>query len=213
MLADIWPTYGLRVRTGRLCLRLPDLDELAALAELAGRGVHGPEERPFLTPWTDGTPTERAARVLRGHWSQLHAWRPEDWSLGLCVLLDDRPVGAVSLRARDFRVVREVTTSSWLGVEHQGAGLGTEARVGLLTLAFDHLGALDATTEVFPDNRSSQGVSRRLGYLPDGISRDARGEEALVSDRLRLTAARWAEQERPDVTVEGVDAARAMFLG
>ncbi|WP_134766521.1 GNAT family N-acetyltransferase [Nocardioides sp. 1609] len=213
MLPDVWPTYGLRIRTGRLCLRLPDLDELAALAELAGRGVHGPDERPFLTPWTEGTPAQRAERVLRGHWSQLHEWQPDDWSLGLCVFLDDRPVGAVSLRARDFGVVREVTTSSWLGVEHQGAGLGTEARVGLLTLAFDHLGAIDATTEVFPDNRSSQGVSRKLGYLPDGISRDARGKEALVSDRLRLTAARWAEHEHPEVTVEGLDAARAMFLG
>ena len=41
---------------------------------------------------------------------------------------------------------REVMTSSWLGVAHQGQGYGTEARTALLTLAFDHLGATDATT-------------------------------------------------------------------
>jgi RimJ/RimL family protein N-acetyltransferase len=222
MLADLWSTYALRIRTPRLCLRLPDGEELAALAELAGRGVHGPDVRPFLTPWTEGTAQDRARSVLREHWSQLQSWDPTSWRLGLGVFLSpdghrtgltDLPVGMVTLRARDFAVVREVSTSSWLGLEHQGRGLGTEARAGLLTLAFDHLGARDATTEVFPDNHASQGVSRRLGYESDGISRDARGTEALVSDRLRLTSTRWAQVERAAVTVEGLDAALDMFLG
>ncbi len=214
MLADLWPTYALRIRTPRLCLRLPDLDELAALAELAGRGVHRPDERPFLTPWTEGTPHERSQIVLRDHWSQFDSWRPTDWCLGLGVFFNsDEPVGMVNLRARDFRVLREVSTSSWLGLEHQGQGIGTEARTGLLVLAFDHLGASHATTEVFPDNHASQGVSRKLGYRPDGISRDARGTEALVSDRLRLTADDWAAGRNTPVTVEGISEARSMFLG
>jgi RimJ/RimL family protein N-acetyltransferase len=214
MLADLWPTYALRIHTPQLCLRLPGLEELATLAELAGLGVHRPTERPFLTPWTEGTPEDRARLVLRDHWSQLHSWQPANWQLGLGVFArDDEPVGMVTMRARDFSVLREVSTTSWLGLEHQGHGIGTEARTGLLTLAFDHLGASNATTEVFPDNHASQGVSRKLGYEPDGISRDARGAEALVSDRLRLTSARWAAHERAHVTVEGVDAARSMFLG
>ena len=214
MLADLWPTFALRIRTPRLCLRLPDERELVALAELAGRGVHRPGERPFLTPWTEGTAQDRAREVLEGHWWQLQGWQPDDWQLGLGVFVDDGlPIGSVTLRARSFRVVREVATSSWLGLEHHGQGYGTEARAGLLTLAFDHLGAVDAVTEVFQDNHASQGVSRRLGYQPDGISRDARGEEALVSDRLRLTADAWAAVERPPVEVEGLDRARGMFLG
>lgn len=115
----------------------------------------------------------------------------------------------ITLRARDFPVVREVTTSSWLGIAHQSQGYGTEARAAVLTLAFDHLGATDATTEVFPDNQKSQGVSRKLGYLPDGISRDRRDDEVLVSDRLRLTADRFRRDI--EVAVEGLDAARGMF--
>jgi RimJ/RimL family protein N-acetyltransferase len=214
MLADLWPTYALRIRTPRLCLRLPGLEELAALAELAARGVHQPGERPFLTPWTEGTPGDRAQSVLRGYWSQLEGWQPTDWQLGLGVFIgDEEPAGMVSLHAGDFQVLREVTTSSWLGLEHHGRGIGTEARTGLLALAFDHLGASDATTEVFPDNHASQGVSRKLGYQRDGISRGARGTEALVSDRLRLTSAQWAAQEHVPVTVDGIDAARSMFLG
>ena len=212
MLRDLWPTYRLRITTRGLQLRLPDDGELAELAALAGRGVHPPTEQPFLTPWTDGTAEDRAHFVLREHWSQLSGWSVESWRLGLGVFASSgEPLGMVTLRARNFRVVREVTTSSWLGLPHQGQGLGTEARLGLLTLAFDHLDALAALTEVFQDNHSSQGVSRKLGYEPDGISRDARGSEVLVSDRLRLSRSRWDGLSRPDVVVDGIDGCRHMF--
>jgi RimJ/RimL family protein N-acetyltransferase len=214
VLSDLWPTFALRIHTPRLTLRLPDENELAALAQVVADGVHKPHERPFLTPWTERAPEDRARIVLQGHWDDLASWTPTNWTLGLGVFVSDsQPVGMVSLRAQDFRVVRGVTTTSWLGLAHQRQGLGTEARAGLLTLAFDHLGATDATTEVFPDNHASQGVSRKLGYLPDGISKDARGDEVLVSDRLRLTAPRWAEISHPPATVEGIEQARSMFLG
>ena len=214
MLSDLWPTYALRIHTPRLTLRFPDEEELSALARVAADGVHEPGERPFLTPWTEGTPEERARSVLQGFWDDLASWTPASWSLGLGVfLLDDEPIGMVSMHSRDFRVVRGVTTASWLGLPHHGKGFGTEARAGLLTLAFDHLGATDATTEVFQDNHASQGVSRKLGYRSDGVSKDARGDEVLVSDRLRLTAEGWAAVDHPPVILEGVEAARAMFVG
>lgn len=211
VLADLWPLYGLTIRTPRLELRLPREEEIAALADLAGRGVHRADERPFLTPWTDGSPEDRARSVLQGHWSRLGQWSADAWGLGLGVFRDGEALGVATLRARDFRVVREVTTSSWLGLEHQGQGYGTEARIGLLTLAFDHLDATAARTEVFRDNHSSQGVSRKLGYEPDGISVDARGDEAVISDRLRLTRRKWAGVARPAVTVQGVVNCRQMF--
>ncbi|GAA1900831.1 hypothetical protein [Lapillicoccus jejuensis] len=56
MFADLWPPYGIVLTTPRLVLRLPDEAELVALAELAATGLHAPGERPFLTPWTEGTP-------------------------------------------------------------------------------------------------------------------------------------------------------------
>ncbi|MFI7642534.1 GNAT family N-acetyltransferase [Nonomuraea sp. NPDC049400] len=211
MLADLWPQYGLTIVTPRLELRLPRDEELAALAQLAGNGVHRADERPFLTPWTDGGPEDRARSVLQEHWSQLAGWSVAAWRLGLGVFRQGQPLGVVTLRARDFLVVREVTTSSWLGIEHQGKGYGTEARVGLLTLAFDHLDARAARTEVFQDNHASQGVSRKLGYEHDGVSVDARGDEAVVSDRLRLTREKWTEQDRQPVRVDGMTACRPMF--
>ncbi|HLK02117.1 MAG TPA: GNAT family protein [Streptosporangiaceae bacterium] len=211
MLADLWPLFGLTVRTSRLMLRLPCEQEIAELACLAGSGVHQPGERPFLTAWTAGGPRDRARFVLQEHWSQLGAWSVSAWRLGLGAFLGEQPLGIVTLRARDFPVVREVTTSSWLGLPHHGKGYGTEARTGLLTLAFDHLGADAALTEVFQDNHSSQGVSRKLGYEPDGISRDARGSEVVVSDRLRLTRHKWQSRPQASATVTGFAECRSMF--
>ena len=211
MLAELWPPYGLLITTPRLELRLPREAELAELADLAGRGVHAPGERPFLTPWTDGTYTDRARDVLQGYWSDLAEWTVSSWCLQLAVLRAGQPLGMVALRAKDFPVVREVATFSWLGLEHHGKGFGTEARIGLLTLAFDHLSASAALSEVLQDNHASQAVSRKLGYQPDGISVDARGTEALTSDRLRLTRERWLEQQHPPVTVDGLDACRPFF--
>jgi RimJ/RimL family protein N-acetyltransferase len=64
---------------------------------------------------------------------------------------------------------------------------------------------------VFQDNDASQGVSRKLGYEYDGISVDARGDEAVVSDRLRLTRDRWTQGEHMTVKVDGIAACRSMF--
>jgi RimJ/RimL family protein N-acetyltransferase len=211
VLADLWPQYGVIISTPRLELHLPREEELAALALLAAKGVHQPDERPFLTPWTEGSPEDRAHAVLQEQWSELGEWKPAAWALGLGVFRNGEPLGMVTLRARDFPVVREVTTTSWLGIDHHGKGYGTEARTGLLTLAFDHLGARAARTEVFQDNDASQGVSRKLGYERDGISVDARGDEAVVSDRLRLTRDSWARGEHMAVKVDGVAACRPMF--
>jgi RimJ/RimL family protein N-acetyltransferase len=211
VLADLWPQYGLTIVTPRLELRLPREEELAALADLAAKGVHRADERPFLTPWTDGGPEDRARSVLREHWSGLAGWSVAAWRLGLGVFRHGRPLGVVTLRAGDFLIVREVTTSAWLGIEHQRKGYGTEARAGLLTLAFDHLGARVARSEVFQDNHASQGVSRKLGYEHDGVSVDARGDEAVVSDRLRLTRQKWAQRNRHPVRVDGMPVCRPMF--
>ncbi|GAA4686656.1 GNAT family protein [Nocardioides nanhaiensis] len=217
MLEDWWPLFGLVLRTPRVELRLPREPEVVALAELAADGVHAPGERPFLTPWTEAGPLARAREVLGGHWERMADWQPEVWRLGLGVFgVDDgEPRGMVTLRATEFASRREVSTSSWLGLAHHRRGYGTQARVALLTLAFDHLGAACATTEVFPDNAASQGVSRALGYEHDGISRDVREGEVLVSDRLRLWRTTWDEPDRratrPAVQVLGLQPCRELF--
>lgn len=119
MLSELWPTFGLSLTTPRVTLRLPNELELEVLAHLAAAGVHGADERPFLTPWAEGEPRDRALFVLQEHWYQLSSWTPEDWRLGLGIFDGaGQPLGVATLRARNFRVTREVTTSSWPGLAY-----------------------------------------------------------------------------------------------
>jgi RimJ/RimL family protein N-acetyltransferase len=192
-LATYWPLVVLRLRVPArsLELRLPDAADLAALAALAEAGVHDPAVQPFAVPWTDDEPAARARSVLQYHWRCLGAWHPDAWSLNLVVVRDGRVVGTQSADARDFAIVREMGTGSWLGRQHQGQGIGTAMRAAVLALAFDGLGAEYAVSDAFTDNVASLGVSRKLGYADDGIQRRAIRGRAAESRRLRIGRAAW----------------------
>ncbi len=134
-----------------------------------------------------------------------------DWRLELAVVRDGVVVGTQGLAARDFAVLREVNTGSWLGRRHQGQGIGTEMRAAVLHLAFAGLGAEQATSGAFDDNPASLGVSRKLGYRDDGIERHViRGRPATIR-RLRLTRAGWLAARSLPVQIEGLEASRAFF--
>ncbi|MFD0025979.1 GNAT family N-acetyltransferase [Streptomyces sp. NPDC058382] len=208
-----WPLYGLRIRTPRLELRVPDLELLDELASVAAGGVHAPDTMPFTVPWTDGSPAERGRAVFQHVLSTIADWSVRDWSLSLAVLHEGRVVGRQDVMAKDFAVTREASTGSWLGLAHQGRGIGTEMRAAALHLAFAGLGAGAAVSAAMTDNPRSLGVSRRLGYQPNGLSVAALLGERVTLQRLRLERARWEEHRTVDVTVEGLDGCRGMFGG
>src|SRR6201989_1170728 len=131
-----WPLSGITARTPLVELRWPTPQDLDALAAVGAEGVHTPGFMPFFSQWTDGDPATVARRVLQRHWNAMAGWRPEDWTLYLVVVHDGEGVGSQSLGARDFAVTREVLLTSWLGLRHQGRGLGGQARAAVLELAF-----------------------------------------------------------------------------
>ncbi|MEV0649130.1 GNAT family protein [Phytomonospora sp. NPDC050363] len=213
MLNRHWPLRGLTVRTERLELRLPDENELAELADVAAAGVHEPGVRPFLTEWTSMPPEEVARGVVQRHWARLGSWRPDSWQLELVAFADGRPIGCQDVRAKDFAVLREITSGSWLGKEHHRRGYGTEMRAAALHLVFGHLGGEYATTMAFLDNEPSMGVSLKLGYRRDGLSRDNRDGETIVSQRMRLSREDWEKTAAtlPPVEISGVEPCLSLF--
>ncbi|MFB7516416.1 GNAT family N-acetyltransferase [Streptomyces sp. NPDC056144] len=211
MITDHWPLAALRVRSPRLELRLPTEDELAEVADVAARGIDEPGARRFLMPWTDLPPAERARHVVQLHWSRLGRWTPQHWELNLVAFHEGRPVGIQDVRAVDFGLRREIVSGSWLGRDHQGKGLGTEMRVAMLHLAFAELGTVAATTASFADNHAPLAVSRKLGYRPDGITRDALDGQVVESLRLRLHHEDWTPEAHPPVTVTGLKGCEPFF--
>ncbi|MFI9788162.1 GNAT family N-acetyltransferase [Kitasatospora sp. NPDC051984] len=211
MLIDHWPVLGLRLRTPRLELRLPGDAELAALAALAADGIHEPDRMPFMVPWTDLPPAERARAVVQHHWRRLGSWAPDDWALNLTVLADGQVVGLQTVAARNFGVLRQVSTGSWLGARYQGQGIGTEMRAAVLHLAFAGLGADEAVSAAFADNPASSAVSRKHGYRPDGVEHVVVRGRRVTSHRYRLTRADWEAGRTTPVTIDGLAPCLPLF--
>src|SRR5262245_5277540 len=171
MLTAHWPIAGLRLTAPRLELRVPGPEDLAALGDVAAAGVHDPAVQPFSVPWTDAAPAEVARGTIQWQWGSWAHWSADDWNLQFVVVADGTVIGTQAINGKHFAVLREVGSGSWLGLEFQGRGYGTEMRAAVLDLAFTGLGAEYATSEAFESNAASYAVSKRLGYADDGIER------------------------------------------
>lgn len=193
-----WPFFRLSITTPRLELRYPSLEDLDELARRAAEGVHEAGAMPFLYPWTEAGPAERARSTLQYHFRQWGELSPDKWSLDFVVVLDGQVVGTQALTGTDFAVLRQAGSGSWLGRRFQGRGIGTEMRAAVLHLAFTGLGARYAVTEAFEDNHASIAVTRKLGYQEDGITLHKRQGRPVVMRNFRLPRERW----RPMADIE-----------
>ena len=211
MAHSLWPLFDLQIRTTRLELRLPTDDELVALAAVARAGIHPADEMPFGIAWSVVPSPAFEQSFAQHHWRMRAAWSAADWALNLAVFHDGSPIGSQSIHARNFPVLGEVSTGSWLGAPFQRQGFGTEMRAAVLALAFGGLGAEVALSEAFLDNFGSSGVSRALGYRENGLGRLAPQGVTRDTMRFRLTADEWHARERPPVTIEGLDSCRDLF--
>lgn len=203
---DVAKLFGLRLRTPRLELRLPDAVELQQLREVASAGVHPPEFMPFEVAWTDDP---GLAAFVEFHERQRRNWTAGAWDLELGVWSDRGLVGVQAVTGTDFATTRIVSTGSWLGECFQRLGIGTEMRTAVLELAFRGLGAKVARSGAIDGNAASLRVSQKLGYRIVGRSTVApRGVETGHTD-LELKAEEW--QPPFPVEIDGLDMCRSLF--
>jgi RimJ/RimL family protein N-acetyltransferase len=166
---------------------------------------------PFANGWTDYPEHEFGRRFAQYFWSQRASWGVDSWALPFAVFLGGEPVGVQQLTAQRFPVLRTLGSGSWLARAHQRRGIGSEMRAAVLHFGFATLGAEDAVSGAYLYNSGSLGVSRKLGYEPNGTRRDVvRGApaEALL---FRLSRERWQAGERTEVAVDGFEACAELF--
>jgi RimJ/RimL family protein N-acetyltransferase len=121
-------------------------------------------------------------------------------------------IGVQALEGDDFARRRTVDSFSWLVKDARGRGFGRQMRVAVLALAFGPLEAQAAITSAWHDNHASLGVSRALGYQPNGESLDPRGDHADRMVHLRLLRADWKATGHGDgVAVDGFEPCRPLF--
>lgn len=200
---DPWPLRHLVLRTPRLELRPDDDEGLFELVEVAKDGVHDPAEMPFNVPWTDRIADDDGRGMVQFFWSQRAKLAAGDWTVTFLIRHEGKVIGVQDVGARDFAVLREVNTGSWIGRKFHGQGFGTEMRIAVLQFAFDHLGAHIARSAAWEGNHASNRVSEKLGYVHDGTIGLAPRGERLEHVRLRLDAANFVRPEW-NVQVEGL---------
>jgi RimJ/RimL family protein N-acetyltransferase len=198
-----WPLFDLRIRTPRLELRLPTDEQYDDLIDLALDGVHAPDFMPFAQPWTDVPREDLPLNSLKHYWAMLAKFGVDDWRLEFVVLRDGEVVGTQGLGAKQFPILKEVGTGSWIGRRFHRQGIGTEMRAAVLHFAFAGLHAESAISTAYEDNLPSRGVSRKLGYRDDGILRNIRRGEPATEIRMRLSREDWRDDV--PVTIDGLD--------
>jgi RimJ/RimL family protein N-acetyltransferase len=175
----------IRIETERLILRLPEIGDFDAYAELMGdadaaRFIGGPlvraaAWRKFLQmpgAWAlQGFGMFAVVEKSSGNWlGQLGPWHPEGW-----------PGNEVGWSFR---------RSSW------GHGYATEAAVAAIDWAFDHLDWTDIIHCIDPDNHASQALAHRLGSRNLGPVRMPPPYEDSPAEAWGQTRDAWRARRR-----------------
>jgi RimJ/RimL family protein N-acetyltransferase len=243
MTYDWWPLFDLRLAGPRLTLR--PMRE-ADLDLLAGQLPEDLELDPAATRFDHvGERVQRGIVSHQEYWSHYGNWRPQVWRLNFVVAVGglggsgrsgglggDGPRGVQVIGVQEleginnFLTVRTVMTSSYLTEPARGQGYGKEMRRAVLALAFGPLQAQAAITSAWHDNQASLGVSRALGYRPNGEMLTERelpeagranvpasaGVSVDVMVHMRMLRQEWLDsgQDR-DIEITGFDPCRPLF--
>ncbi len=205
-----WPLFDLRITIGPVILRAMTEADLARLAETLSDDL---EQNPAATRYS-GLPDRVNRRVIvhQEYWAAMGNWSVTSWTLRFVTLLNGEIIGSQTLEGDDFVRLRVVDTASYLQPAMRGHGYGKAMRRAVLALAFGEMGAEMAISAAWHDNQASLGVSRALGYVPNGESRHPREGRVDQMLHVRLKRSDWlASGQAAGITIEGFDACRPLF--
>jgi RimJ/RimL family protein N-acetyltransferase len=205
-----WPLFDLRLRTPDLDLRPMTEADLVPLSDLLPDDL---EQDPAATTYDiDDRRVSRGIVLHQGYWKAYGTWRPDAWRLTFTVRADGEVVGTQELEGNDFPSLRVVDSSSFLVGPARGRGWGKQMRTAVLALAFGPLEAQAAVTSAWHDNHASLGVSRSLGYQPNGESYLMRDGRPDVLTHLMMKRDGWlAGGLAQQVEVGGFEPCRPLF--
>ncbi|ROR66930.1 GNAT family N-acetyltransferase [Agrococcus jenensis] len=206
-----YPPLNVRVTTPRIQLAGATDELLAELQQVVHDGKATADPAPYDDPMSlyEADPDVRVRKWLQAIWRGRGSVTPDFWRLQFVVVVDGRPVGMQDLIGDRFSTYGTAVSFSWLSSDERRRGIGVEMRQAILHLAFDGFGASEATTEAFLDNAGSDGVSRSVGYEPNGLVWASRRGEPGLMQRWRLTREAWLERRRDDIDLRGVEDCKA----
>lgn len=213
MLNRYWPLFDIRIETPRLTMQIGDDNLLEQLANVAAAGIHGADEVMFGDRWTNQEPDAAARHLLQWNWRARANWSSSRWTASFVAIHEGEVVGSAWMFAEDFALLGSFGTSSWLGLQHQGKGLGKEMRAGLLAMGFGQLNAKEARTNMLSHNAASLGVTKSFGYEFNGRFERKVGSEAITGYNYRMSSEHWQSEvrDRYEISITGLDNCHEMF--
>lgn len=107
-----------------------------------------------------------------------------DDGAGFCICAPDEPVGHIGV----WRI-NHVNASAWMGAwidpDHHGEGYAPRGTALAIDWAFDELDLHRLNTGVYEPNRPSQRVMEKLGFVREGVEREAIYIEGAWYDTYR----------------------------
>lgn len=211
-LAEIWPLFGLELRTPRLMLRPVRDADLPGVVSAARAGIHDPAVMPFGVPWTDAPEEVMVRELVKHQWRNRASISPRNWNLSFAVYLGEDLVGVQDVLSRDLSRRRTIESASWLVRSIHGQGIGTEMRAAILLWAFDYLGAEVAESSAAAWNMASLRVSAKLGYELNGVTRqNPRRDEVFDEQRVRLLKDSFLRPEWR-LSVRGAEGSKLLLI-
>jgi ribosomal-protein-serine acetyltransferase len=146
-------------------------------------------------PWAVTQPTPEGTRSFLE--TAGRSWLDgSELPVAVAVRSDDRwcLVGSVGLRIDRYRRMGEV--GYWIDEAHEGRGLMRKAVAAVLDEAFGPLALDKVTLHTDVDNERSRSLARRLGFVEEGLLRQALAFPDGRRDQVAhgLLAAEWASR-------------------
>ncbi len=150
-----------------------------------------PPDGEVWRKWTTRIPSpEEVPAEIEARLAAQAAGRIVPWA----IVADGRAVGMTTYWAIDDANRRLEIGATWLGASAQGTGINAEAKLLLLTRAFEVLDCIAVEFRTHFHNRQSRAAIERLGAKQDGVLRSHQiGREGTLRDTVvySILAAEW----------------------
>ena len=160
--------------TARLRLRRFDAEDAAQVQGLAGDAQVADTTLVIPHPYPDGA----AQAWIAGHADDWAAGRSVTWAIARSG--DGALLGAVALRLRLAN--HHAVAGYWVGREHWGQGVATEALSAVLAWGFDGLGLHRIEATHLRRNPASGRVMEKAGMRVEGVLRESVCKDGRLED-------------------------------
>lgn len=159
------PQEEFRIEGHQTFLRHPVIGDFAEWSRLRATS------RAFLEPWEPLWPADDLTRgAFRYRIRRYDSDREAGLTLPLfvCLKSDGRIVGGVTLGSIKRGVAESCSLGYWMGEQHAGKGLMSDALEGLIPHVFDRMRLHRIEAACIPDNQRSQRLLEKAGFRREG---------------------------------------------